>query len=113
MRLVHFGVETRLGRLVLRHGFRTRVGRDGWVPLPVSPAEAARQIGVPLLVVHGDRDGYFGLEHARMLAAAAPRAELWVEAGMGHAEAATTMDLVDRIDDWCRAATGTSARIEP
>jgi pimeloyl-ACP methyl ester carboxylesterase len=62
-----------------------------------------------MLVVHGDSDAYFGVEHARMLAAAAPVAELWIERGMGHAESATTPGLLDRIDDWARRAVGASA----
>ena len=41
----------------------------------------------PLLIVHGDRDGYFPVDHPRMLAdAAGGHAELWLEPGMGHAE---------------------------
>ena len=101
MRRVHLGVETRLGRLVLHRVYRTRIGR-GWDVLPVSPVEVAAAVEAPMLVVHGDADPYFGLEHARMLAAAAPRAELWVEAGMGHAENAVTDDLLDRIARWAR-----------
>ena len=58
--------------------------------LPASPVELAASVSAPLLVVHGDADPYFGLEHARMLAAAAPHSELWIEAGLGHAENAMT-----------------------
>ena len=103
MRRLHFGVETRIGRWALDRFFHTRVG-GGWDLLPVSPVEVASAIEVPLLVVHGDADPYFGLDHPRMLAAAAPHSELWLEAGMGHAENATSMELLDRIDDWARAA---------
>jgi pimeloyl-ACP methyl ester carboxylesterase len=108
MRRVHFGVETRLGRLALRLAFKTRVG-GGWDLLPASPVEVAGAVAAPMLVVHGDSDAYFGVEHARMLAAAAPGAELWIERGMGHAESATTPGLLDRIDDWARRAVGASA----
>lgn len=108
MRRVHFGVETRLGRFVLDHAFKTRIG-GGWDVLPASPVELASAVSAPLLVVHGDADTYFGLEHGRMLATAAPDAELWIEAGMGHAENATTADLLDRIDSWCRRAVRRSA----
>lgn len=104
MRRVHFGAETRLGRLVLRRAFRTRVG-GGWESLPTSPVEVAASVTAPLLVVHGDADSYFGVEHGRMLAAAAPNSELWIEAGMGHAENATTPQLLKRIDRWARQAT--------
>lgn len=108
MRRVHLGVETRLGRLALRLAFRTRVG-GGWDLLPAAPVEVAGAVAAPMLVVHGDSDPYFGVEHARMLAAAAPGAELWIEPGMGHAENATTAELVDRIDGWARAAVGSPA----
>lgn len=57
----------------------------------------------PLLIVHGTNDHYFPEEHAeRVFAAAAgnTKAALWVEQGMGHAERATTQELVDRIADW-------------
>jgi uncharacterized protein len=104
MRRVHFGAETRLGRLVLHRAFRTRVG-GGWDSLPASPVEVAASVTVPLLVVHGDADSFFGVEHGRMLAAAAPNSELWIEAGMGHAENATTDQLLERIDRWARQAT--------
>jgi predicted alpha/beta-fold hydrolase len=103
MRRVHFGVETRFGRAALRRAFKTRVG-GGWDLLPVSPVEVAADISVPFLVVHGDADPYFGVEHARMIAAAAPAAGLWLEPGMGHAENACTPELVDRIDSWARSA---------
>lgn len=104
MRRLHRGVETRLGRLVLRIAFRTRVG-GGWDELPLSPVEVVGGIGVPLLIVHGDNDPYFGLEHPRMLDGSAAAAQLWIEPGMGHAENATSPELVDRIADWVRLNT--------
>ena len=76
------------------------------------PAEAAAQIApVPLLVVHGETDHYFPPEHARQLylAAKEPK-QLWLLPDMGHAEAATNQELVDRISRWIEAAitTGTA-----
>jgi pimeloyl-ACP methyl ester carboxylesterase len=107
MRRVHFGLETRLGRLILRWLFKTKVG-GAWELLPVSPVEVAGRVTVPLLIVHGDSDPYFGVEHPRMLAGAGsfarPPAQLWIETGMGHGEKATTDELMDRIDNWARAA---------
>jgi predicted alpha/beta-fold hydrolase len=108
MRRLHLGVETRLGRLVLHRVFRTRVG-GGWDVLPTSPVEVAASISAPLLVVHGDADPYFGIEHGRMLAAAAPKSELWIEAGLGHAENAMTPELLERISDWVRRTVAASA----
>jgi pimeloyl-ACP methyl ester carboxylesterase len=111
MRRLHYGVETRLGRLALRWAFKTRVG-GGWDLLPAAPVEVAGAIAAPMLIVHGDADPYFGVEHARMLAASAPGAELWIEPGMGHAESAMTGALLDRVDAWARAAVGWSATME-
>ena len=103
MRRLHLGVETRIGRLVLHRVHRTRIG-GGWDVLPASPVEVVSGITAPLLLVHGDADPYFGLEHPRMLAAAAPHAELWIEAGLGHAETAMTDELLDRIAGWAHRA---------
>jgi pimeloyl-ACP methyl ester carboxylesterase len=109
MRLVHLAVERRLGRFVTRQWLKTRVSPEGWKLIPVPPAEAAAQIApVPLLVVHGETDHYFPPEHARQLylAAKEPK-ELWLLPDMGHAEAATSQDLVDRISGWIEAVTTT------
>lgn len=95
VRRLHLLVETRPGRAVSRTVLRTRVSRTAWPEPPVAPVDCVAGIDVPVLVVHGDRDGYFLLEHPRALAAQG--AELWVEPGMGHAEAAVRPELVDRI----------------
>jgi pimeloyl-ACP methyl ester carboxylesterase len=107
MRRVHFAVERRLGRFVTRRVLKTRISPEGWKLVPVPPAEAAARISpVPLLIVHGDQDPYFPPEHARQLymAAQEPK-ELWLLPGMGHAEAACTSDLVDRIGRWIEQST--------
>jgi alpha-beta hydrolase superfamily lysophospholipase len=107
MRWVHHAVERRLGRLVTRQWLKTRVSPAGWKPVPVPPAVAAAKISpVPLLIVHGEKDRYFPAEHARQLyrAAGEPK-ELWVLPDMGHAESATSSDLVDRIARWIGQAT--------
>ena len=58
----------------------------------------------PLLLVHGDRDEYFPLEHFRTLAqAAGPSATAWVVPGFGHAEGGATAPLVERIGRWASA----------
>ena len=44
-------------------------------------------------------------------AAGAPAAEVWREPGMGHAEVATTPDLLDRIGGWVRAAHECAAHV--
>ena len=111
MRLVHWAAETRLGRLTTRLATHTRLGGTGWAELPQSPVEVVAAIAPrPLLIVHGDADRYFPIRHAEALVAAAGgTAEFWREQGMGHAESATTPALVERIDQWVRAALDSTA----
>ncbi len=105
MRVVHWVCEHPVGRLAALTARGTRLSWRGWPEVPASPLELVDRVAPrPLLLVHGDQDHYFPSRHARLLAAAAPTAELWLEPGMGHAETATTPGLVDRIDAWVRAA---------
>lgn len=102
MRRVHWVIERRLGRLVGRVALRTRISASGWDPLPEPPSDVAARIApVPLLIVHGDADRYFPVEHAEALfAAAAEPKELWIEPGFGHAENAASVELLTRIGAW-------------
>ncbi|MFE6893373.1 alpha/beta hydrolase [Streptomyces sp. NPDC057694] len=106
MRRLHWVVTRRTGRMVGRLGLRTRIHPYDWDPIPLSPVESVPMIApTPLLVVHGDRDPYFPVDHPRMLAeAAAGGAELWLEEGMGHAEHAASDALLARIGEWARIA---------
>ncbi|MFD8571012.1 alpha/beta hydrolase [Streptomyces sp. NPDC059639] len=106
MRRLHWVVTRRTGRMVGRLGLRTRIHPYDWDPIPLSPVESVPLIApTPLLVVHGDRDPYFPVDHPRMLAeAAAGGAELWLEEGMGHAEHAASDALLARIGEWARIA---------
>jgi pimeloyl-ACP methyl ester carboxylesterase len=108
MRRLHWLVTRPEGRVVGRYGFRTRIHHRAWDPVPLSPVEAVPRIApTPLLVVHGDRDGYFPVDHPRTLAAAAgDHGELWLEPGMGHAEHAAAGELLRRIGDWAVARAG-------
>lgn len=103
MRRLHWAVTRPAGRLVSRVGFRTRIHPRDWDPVPRSPVESVPLIApVPLLIVHGDQDAYFPLDHPHALAAAAGEggAELWIEPGMGHAENAAPTALLHRIGGW-------------
>lgn len=103
MRRLHWVVTRPTGRVVSRLGLRTRIHPEDWDPVPPSPVESVPYIPpTPLLIVHGDRDAYFPLDHPLSLAAAAGEggAELWVEPGFGHAENAAGPDLLARIGDW-------------
>ncbi|HEU0130846.1 MAG TPA: alpha/beta fold hydrolase [Mycobacteriales bacterium] len=98
MRRLHWVVERRLGRVVGRAYLRTRLATH-WADEPESPVEVVGRIApVPLLVVHGDRDSYFTVEHPEALFAAAnePK-ELWLVEGFAHAESGATEELLDRI----------------
>ncbi|MFV0135086.1 alpha/beta hydrolase [Streptomyces sp. HMX87] len=108
MRRLHWLVTRPAGRVVGRYGFRTRIHHREWDPVPLSPVEAVPRIApTPLLVVHGDSDGYFPVDHPRMLAeAAGDHGELWLEPGMGHAEHAAGEELLRRIGDWALARVG-------
>ena len=70
------------------------------------PADAAALIApTPLLIVHGDQDEFFPVDHAEQLYAAArePK-ELWIVPGFGHAESGAQLPLVDRIGRWLESA---------
>jgi pimeloyl-ACP methyl ester carboxylesterase len=114
MRRVHFAVEHRLGRLVTRKLAHTRVASGPWDPVPVPPDQAAARIaGIPLLVVHGDQDPYFPVEHAqRIFDAARDPKELWLVPGYGHAESSCRPALTDRIGRWVAEAAGATAALD-
>ncbi|MFJ2788818.1 MULTISPECIES: alpha/beta fold hydrolase [unclassified Streptomyces] len=104
MRRLHWVVTRPAGRVVGRYGLRTRIDSRPWDPEPLSPVAAVPLIApMPLLVVHGDRDPYFPLDHPRALAGAGD-AELWLEHGMGHAENAADAGLLARLGDWLTRA---------
>jgi len=107
MRRAHWVIERRAGRAVARLVLRTKIASSRWDPIPVSPTEAAAKIApTPLLVVHGDQDRYFPLDHAQdIYAAAGEPKELWIEPGYGHAEGAADRGLLDRIGRWVAART--------
>lgn len=73
------------------------VGPDGFGPMD-HPRDLIARSEVPLLVVHGEDDHFFGLHHAEeLVSSAAGPAELWCEpAGFGHAEDGITPDLASR-----------------
>lgn len=103
MRRLHWAIQRPAGRLVTRLGLRTRVHPHDWDAVPLSPVEAAPRIApTPLLVVHGDQDAYFPLDHPLSLVAAADPAStrLWIERGFGHAENAAEPELLHRVGAW-------------
>jgi pimeloyl-ACP methyl ester carboxylesterase len=106
MRRLHWVIQRPLGRLISRYGLRTRIHPRDWDPVPLSPVAAASALSpTPLLVVHGDQDPYFPLDHPRSLAEAADPecSELWLIPGFGHAENAAETSLLHRIGGWITA----------
>ena len=109
MRGLHWLVETRAGRALLR-AKQTNIRPVQWPnPRPLEPVAAAGMLGdLPLLVVHGTRDRYFPVEHPKALhrsalASGHPDAHVWLLDGVGHAEAAVAMDTIDDIAKWSLA----------
>lgn len=107
MRWLHRAVANRPGRLILRFGWKARVSGQEWPePWPMDPTAAAAALApTPLLVVHGDRDRLFPVEHAQALMRSAQSvadsdATLWLESGFGHAERSTSDELARRIGAW-------------
>jgi uncharacterized protein len=104
MQRVHWLLETGVGRRLGARAVRLRLD-EPWLTPPPSPLQVVSAIApTPLLLVHGDRDEYFPLEHFRTLAqAAGPAATAWVVPGFGHAESGATAPLVERIGRWASA----------
>ena len=108
MQRVHWLLETTPGRRLAARVLGLRLDAPWLVP-PAAPLQVVSQIApTPLLLVHGDRDEYFPLEHFRTLVqAAGPTATAWVVPGFGHAESGATTPLVERIGRWASATIGT------
>ncbi|RBY93327.1 alpha/beta hydrolase [Blastococcus sp. TF02A-30] len=104
MRRVHWLLEVPAGRRVAARALGLRLDPPWLVP-PTAPLEVVSAIApTPLLLVHGDRDEYFPLEHFRALVrAAGPTATAWVVPGFGHAESSASAPLVERIGRWASA----------
>ena len=104
MQRVHWLLETTPGRRLGARALGLRLDAPWLVP-PVPPLQAVSGIApTPLLLVHGDRDEYFPIEHFRTLVkAAGPAATAWAVPGLGHAESAVTAPLVERIGRWASA----------
>jgi uncharacterized protein len=104
MRRVHWLLETSAGRRLGSRLVGLRLD-EPWLTPPPAPLQVVSRIApTPLLLVHGDADAYFPLEHFRTLAqAAGPGATAWVVPGFGHAESGATAPLVERIGRWASA----------
>lgn len=106
---LHRLVHSRPKRLAWQALARFRVRPPGEIPTYPDPVELVATTQVPLLVVHGADDAYFGAEHAHQLVAAAGGpAVLWEEpAGFGHAEDGVTPAWCQRISQAVAEVTRT------
>lgn len=71
----------------------------------VSPAELARNLGLPVMIIHGEKDQNFPLRDARQLQASFPagRAQLFVARGADHSSASRDPDFPEALADFvCR-----------
>lgn len=103
MRVVHALVESPAGRLALRARGTTITHREWPSPPPLSPEGAAGLIDIPFLIVHGDADHYFPLEHPRALERASqsnPNRTVHIIPGLAHAESGISAESVDTIARW-------------
>jgi uncharacterized protein len=101
MRRLHAIWESPFQRRAMQAAVGVRLaGPEAWSG-PPHPVEMAADITSPLLVVHGEDDGYFPpTDGADLVAAAGGPAVLWQEpVGFGHAEDGVTPALVDAIRD--------------
>jgi len=107
MRWLHRAVMNPAGRAYLRFAMGARVDPTPWPePPPMPPVDAvarARENRLPVLIVHGDADAFFPLDHPRALTDAAPGVQSWIEPGFGHAEGAISIELLRRIGEWARS----------
>ncbi len=98
-----------LKRAALRTGFGIALaGPQAWGD-PPHPEVMVRSVTVPLLVVHGDDDGYFPPEDAdRLAAGAGGPTVVWHEpTGFGHAEDGFTPVFARRLADAVVEVVGT------
>jgi pimeloyl-ACP methyl ester carboxylesterase len=103
MRLVHGLIMNAPGRLAMRTRGVRLDGRPWPEPPPIAPVQAMRLLQhTPSLIVHGDQDRYFPLEHAHSLqrAGTPERTQTWIVPGFGHAEAAIDDPTLHRIGAW-------------
>lgn len=52
--------------------------------LSISPEKAVEKLEIPILLIHGDADSQFPLEHSQILHKNAPNSELWIIKGAEH-----------------------------
>lgn len=92
--------ESPVSRAGMRWGIGVRVVSPQRWRHPGDPRDLARQVTVPMLVVHGADDAYFPVAHAEALAAAGPHGTLWIEPhGFGHAEDGFSQEFLDRLTE--------------
>lgn len=77
-------LQQALARSEIDVAWRPETGHGVAVNASPSRLDRLGEIAVPTLVVHGDADGVFGMDHARALHTGIAGSELWVVPGLGH-----------------------------
>lgn len=91
---------------VVNIGFLYARVRHGMDLHRASPVEAARATSVPILLIHGDRDGNIDIRHSRAIQAANPRTtRLWVVPGAEHVQVlpSAPREYVREVEAWFSA----------
>lgn len=72
----------------------------------LTTAQDAASVDVPLLLVHGTRDGIVPFSQSEAIRRVAPRAELWPVEGAGHNDLfdVAGVEYLRRLAEWCREA---------
>jgi len=78
------GIQRALAADEVATAWRPETGHGAAVAASPSRLDRLGQITVPTLIVHGDADGVFGLDHAQALHERIPGSEVWVVPGLGH-----------------------------
>ena len=114
MRTVHRLIESPAGRAALALK-GVRITSTPWPePPPLSPEQCVKRIvDIPVLILHGDADHYFPIEHARVLERAViesgnARSSVKVIPGLGHAESAVDPATMDIVGAWSRETASVS-----
>ncbi|HEV2094093.1 MAG TPA: alpha/beta hydrolase [Rubrobacter sp.] len=78
-------------------------------PWSVEPAREASELwreGVPLFVIHSTQDDVIPVEHAKMFAAAHPKARVWILRDLDHVEAFAHPEYEGRLRSFLRESRG-------
>jgi len=71
-------------------------------PKDISPAEAVKEINVPILLIHGDRDTEINVKNSFQIKKNNDKIDLWIIEGANHLQATGTDEYRTRISEFLR-----------